>query len=466
MRMRRRSIDARTGLARRPRRDGWTTAYLVTRVRRTRPASWATSAGALDADPPGAVAVNRVTGSGVMAVADDLSGAAETAAVFGAPSLVELVSEGRTALAPPSDEVVRVFDLDARYSRPAIAESAFRAVLHANTAARTFVKVDSLLRGNVAAATRAALAMGRGVVFSPALPSASRTLVDGVPLVGSVPLAETQLWNSEGQAPPASVAALLSGLPVRLVSLADVRSGALPAILSDARRDGTVVVADAEEAADLAAVASAGWGGDSPAVLVGSRGLAEAAAQLVGLRAASAPAHRTAGALVVVGSADAAAHRQFERLVGDLRPATVQHSAGSLLDGSAGRFRVGHAVTAVRISPSERVAASASHELAARFATSVADALDGVDLSELTIVLIGGETARLLLDRLGVRRVDVLGTDGGGVVFGSATTEDRRRIRIVTRPGSFGDEAQLSALVRSIIPIQNLPASTREGGLA
>ena len=90
-------------------------------------------------------------------------------------------------------------------------------------------------------------------------------------------------------------------------------------------------------------------------------------------------------------------------------------------------------------------------------------ALDEADLSELTIVLIGGETARLLLDRLGVRHVDVQGTDGGGIVFGVAATEDGRRIRVVTRPGSFGDDDQLSALVRSIAPIPTPSSPAREG---
>jgi 4-hydroxythreonine-4-phosphate dehydrogenase len=400
---------------------------------------------------------------GIVVVADDLSGAAETAAVFGIPSRVQLVSDAYIPDAAPADDVVRVFDLDTRYSRPSVAEAALRAVLRGQDDARTFIKVDSLLRGNVAAVTRAALQVGRGVVFSPALPSAGRTVVNGVPLVGSVPLAATRLWQSEDHAPPASVSSLLSELQVRLVSLAELRSGSLPAILDEARRESAVVAADAESAADLEIVADAAWAGDEPAVLVGSRGLAEAAAALVGLGAASAPHGRAERILVVVGSADVAAHRQFERLSADLEPTTVHHSPSSLLDGSAGRFRIEGALTAVRISPDERIAPQASHELADRFAASVADALDGVDLSELTIVLIGGETARLLLDRLGVRHVDVQGTDGGGIVFGVACTEDGRRIRIVTRPGSFGDDDQLSALVRSIAPIPDAPSFAREG---
>lgn len=402
-------------------------------------------------------------GRGIVAVADDLSGAAETAAVFGIPSRVHLVSDAQVPHAAPEDDVVRVFDLDTRYSVPAVAEAAFRAILHGHDASRTFIKVDSLLRGNVAAATGAAVQVGRGVVFSPALPSAGRTVVNGVPLVGSMPLAATRLWQSEDHAPPAGVSSLLSELPVRLVSLVELRSGALSAILEEARRESVVAAADAESAADLAIIAEAAWCGDEPAVLVGSRGLAEAAGAALGMAAASPPRERSARILVVVGSADAAAHRQFERLSSDLAPTTVHHSPGSLLDGSAGRFRVEGSLTAVRISPDERIAPNASHELADRFAASVADALDEVDLSELTIVLIGGETARLLLDRLGVRHVDVQGTDGGGIVFGVAATEDGRRIRVVTRPGSFGDDDQLSALVRSIAPIPTPSSPAREG---
>jgi len=407
--------------------------------------------------------MKRGPGRGILVVADDLSGAAETAAVFGIPSRVHLVSDGYVPQVGPPDDVVAAFDLDTRYSRSSVAEEAFRAVLSAHDATRAFVKVDSLLRGNVAAVTRAALDVGRGVVFSPALPSTGRTVVNGVPLVASVPLSATPLWQSEDHAPPVSVSALLGELPVRLVSLVELRSGALPAILGRARREGVVVAADAETASDLAIVAGAAWSGDEPAVLVGSRGLAEAATMTLGMGAASAPRERSARILVVVGSADAAAHRQFERLSADLEPAAVHQSPASLLDGSAGGFRVEGSLTAVRISPDERIAPNASHELADRFAAGVADALEGVDLSELTIVLIGGETARLLLDRLGVRHVDVQGTDGGGIVFGVAATEDGRRIRIVTRPGSFGDDDQLSALVRSIAPIPTPSSPAREG---
>ncbi len=400
----------------------------------------------------------------MIAVADDLSGAAETAAAFGVPSRVELVTDGDRPDSASFDGV-RVFDLDVRYAPASSAEKAFRGVLGAHAGGLRFVKVDSLLRGNLAAAVRAARPVAPAIVFAPALPSAGRTVVGGVPLIGGVPLVDTGLWRSEAGRPPASVAEALPDLAVRLVPLAEVRAGALPEILAEASRDQRIVAPDAETDADLSAIVEAAWSRTEQAVLVGSRGLAEAAARFGGFRPAPAPRETSPRAVVVVGSADETAHRQFERLLDDLAPARAQPHPRALLSDAAAPAELGRErVSAVRISPGERVAAEVSHQLAERFAAHVAEALSHADLSSLTLVLIGGETARLLLERLGAHRIDVLGTDGGGIVFGSAAMRDGRRLRVVTRPGSFGDDEQLVDLVRSIVaPDHSLsPAAGRE----
>ena len=81
----------------------------------------------------------------LFAMADDLSGAAEAAmALRGTRSVV--------SLSGPVDAEVVVVDLDTRAAAPEVAADAVtRALAGAPPGVRVFKKIDSLLRGNVAA---------------------------------------------------------------------------------------------------------------------------------------------------------------------------------------------------------------------------------------------------------------------------------------------------------------------------
>jgi 4-hydroxythreonine-4-phosphate dehydrogenase len=398
--------------------------------------------------------------SGLLAIADDLSGAAETAAALGgAAAVVELIGTGPAAEvgSVPDDGRVVVRDCDVRYATAADAQDEFERVLGTAGDARVFVKVDSLLRGNVGAAVRAARRLGRTIVVAPALPAAARTVEDGRPLVAGQPLSETALWDTEAAAPPDRIEDLFD-FPTEQVSTAVLRRGGLPALI---RHGGTsapqVLVVDAAEDRDLDLVAHAAWwrpGND--AVLVGSRALAEAVGRMSGVDAlpeTPAPQAAEGGVLVVVGSADSAARRQFDRLV-SAGVAAAEASAPELISGSLAATRRPvftlesmAAVTALRISPEVRVAPTETHALAAAFADAVADAIQRAE-STPALVLIGGETARLVLERLRVSRLTVVGSSGDGIVHSVTDTG----LRFITRPGSFGDDEHLLRLVRQLTP--------------
>ena len=61
------------------------------------------------------------------------------------------------------------------------------------------------------------------------------------------------------------------------------------------------------------------------------------------------------------------------------------------------------------------------------------------------LVLTGGETARAVLDRLGVRSLRPVRADAGAV---TALADDGRTV--VTRPGSFGHGAALADIVTTL----------------
>ena len=335
-----------------------------------------------------------------LVVADDLSGAAEVAAVIGMRTTRSLVLLGLDPSFPPDDDDVIVVDLDVRSgpSHAAEAETA-RAVTALGASRQVFVKVDSLLRGHVAAAVRGA---GGFAVVCPALPRLGRVVRGGVVRLDDVPLHETDAWRVEPTAPPRSIAEVLTQ-PTAVVPLADVRAPDLATRLCAIRATGAVAVCDAETDADLSLIAAAGTA--VGAVLVGSAGLAEA----LGDGPSTATPEPGTAVLVVVGTAAAAAQVEHLRTTDFTVLTTATGDLAALADEAA--FEAAWQPTA-------------------------------------DLVLTGGETARAVLDRLGVTRLTVHGALAGhhGAVL--STTPDGRRV--VTRPGSFGAPDSLTAIAAAL----------------
>ncbi|GAA0659942.1 hypothetical protein GCM10009548_28730 [Streptomyces malaysiensis subsp. malaysiensis] len=346
----------------------------------------------------------------LLAIADDLSGAAEVAAalhsrttrsrvlLIGRPGAVNAGTTGAVngrvarALRPRHPGEATVLDLDSRYRPATEAAEAVREALrlsspdeNAPDALDTLVlkKIDSLLRGNVAAEIAALAEGGAGVVLAPALPIAGRVVRSGVVHLGGVALHESDAWRAETLPPPASVAHTLGGLPTALVPLTTVRASrrTLLTALRTAAAAGRVAICDAETDADLDAVVEAALAEGPRMRLVGSGGLALAlgrhlrttlnaigagaapaatgkrgapaadaapaappaemavaappAEMAVGAaRAAASPASAGRPVLVVVGTAEPAAAEQVRRLVED---GAVHHQLplAELLSGGA-----------------------------------------------------------------------------------------------------------------------------------
>lgn len=398
----------------------------------------------------------------ITVIADDLSGAAETAEQFrlrGHETTVSLgVPSGRTA-------GVTVVDVG---TRAGTAEEARVAIDTLPLPDGTLVlkKTDSLWRGHVGPELEALTGRGYDVVVAGALPALGRTVVGGRPLVDGRPLAETPFWHLEPHDAPSSLADLVDH-PSVLVGLDVVRSdpAAFAARLDDALVGGALALVDAETDDDLAAVVEAALrlavrpGVRRPIALAGSAALAAALADAVApavTPGAPAPASDDVGprggvgpvrpVLVVVGSAAEVARGHADSLAAtgaDVHVLDPADDAGHLVEvtrASLSRSSVAVLTVTARRLPDPLVGSAALAEVVARIGATV----------ELDLVLTGGETARAVLDRLATTTLRPLAQVEHGAVLslagdGRGLAGDDRLV--ATKPGSFGGPTVLADLV-------------------
>jgi len=238
-----------------------------------------------------------------------------------------------------------------------------------------FKKIDSTLRGAVAAeirAARAAVGPARPIVVAPAFPAQGRTMKGGRIHVNGKPLPGANLDE-------------LAGEP-------------------------GVVLCDAQSDAQLRSIARKGLAMKQRPLFVGSAGLARALASLLGRKPAAARPRAPAGAIVVVvGTAAQASARQAKRLA----------RAAPRLGIELYQLEWKHAPAAADVP-----LVHAFGRIAARHPDAAA------------YVLTGGETARAVLGARGIRAFRLLGEVEPGVPYGAALPSG---LRICTKAGGFGD---------------------------
>ncbi|QUH03629.1 four-carbon acid sugar kinase family protein [Saccharopolyspora erythraea] len=400
----------------------------------------------------------------VLALADDLSGAAETAAALMSSALrADIALDSGAVLSAYNAQNsgkarALVVDLDSRQSDADRAGDALAGMLaqRGPTGPRVLVKIDSLLRGNVAATLSAV----GPAVLAPALPVGGRTVVDGAVRVDGTPLRETTAWGAEPGSAPDSIAQVLAPVPCRSVSLAEVRRDPRTAI-AETLAAGRIPVCDAETDSDLDAVVAA----TPPEVaLVGSGGLAAALGRSfrhgnAARRPDFAPRDDRA-LLVVVGTAEPGAAVQVRRLVEagarslDLHVDRLAHADPPPAEIERIAEAVRQQPTALRLHAPRGVDPALSRVLVRRLADTVRRVVATVE--DVDLVLTGGETARGVLDALDVRALRPVAQVHHGAVL--SLTADARSV--VTRPGSFGDPDSLVRILRHLRPRFPSPPTT------
>jgi uncharacterized protein YgbK (DUF1537 family) len=328
-------------------------------------------------------------------VADDLTGACDTGALFAARGPVPVTVWPRRAV----EAAVRVIDTESRTAISLEAADRVTAVAARARAGFWFKKIDSTLRGPIGPEVDA-LMRGTGAttaIVCPAFPAQRRVVLDRTLLVRGVPVAETPI----GRDPhfPRGTSSVVDLLRPQLdralawIPIDQLRAGADALAARVRRLSGTVIIADAESDADLDALVEAALAATPVPLLVGSAGLALALAARLGLRGA-----RAAGLTVL---------------------ATAERDSG------------------------DRVAAVA-RLIEQATATLQREPWD-------LVVVTGGETAVALWNALGAERLDLVGAPAPGLAFGHLRVPGREPLPLLTKAGGFGPPDLLRTLQKEVV---------------
>ncbi len=400
----------------------------------------------------------------LLVLADDLTGAADCAvacAAHGLRTLVALDDAGPAGANVLAADVLAI-DADTRAAQPEAAAITTARLMHKHATSPellVYKKLDSTLRGNVAAELASALEARRAMaikdqrivaVLAPAFPAAGRTTVNGRLLVHGTPLEETDLWQHERSSPPPSIPAMFAETHLRssVVPLSAIRGAALSETMRTLAQDADILVCDAETDTDLRAIAGASIALGRQTLWAGSAGLAHHLPPAAGLTpAAAAPAHEPLAAgptLFLVGSGATASKQQAQLLeswpdvisvriapailrAGDQAPEWRSHQAALERALRAG-------VDALVTVGADEISQSAQDpHLASAIAQIVRPFADAVG----ALVVTGGTTARAIFHAWSINSLRVVGEVEPGLPF-SVTAAWRRPLPVLTKAGGFG----------------------------
>jgi D-threonate/D-erythronate kinase len=368
-------------------------------------------------------------------VADDLTGAADCAVGFAEHGWrVELaLRSAAPRMLNPSIATVLALTTESRALPDTnAAQQTFTAANELITAGaeRLYIKIDSTVRGSVAAQVDGAIrawstAHDNAIaVVCPALAELGRTVVDGVVLVDGVPVSET----AAGIDPvtPRTESDLLRIIPGSVRGRLDTVGSA------------RIVVADARTTSDLDMLAAGLAVADHSVIVVGSGGLSAALGRRWPVEPASPatwlPRRGTSVVLVAVSS---------------LHPVTRQQVA-QLREQSSDQVKIMTATQAVNISPAE-----AAVELADRVATELTTG------HYLAAVLVGGDGAAAILRSLAADRVVVDSMISTGCPASTVVGGPADGLRLITKSGGFGQPDTLTRIVDRLRSDADTPAVDR-----
>ncbi len=381
----------------------------------------------------------------VLIVADDLTGAMDTAGPFAAQGLATAVVVEPLTCDPATVAWAEVVALNTA-SRHLAPDAAARRV--GECAARfaspsfaiVFKKIDSTLRGNVAVETLALMqaTARRGALVSPAFPAQGRTVSGAMVQVKGTPLPQTSFARDALSPPPIDpLDQVFEALPQAPTVACWRRGDAAPS--ADA-----VTIADAASDEDVtASLQSVGTRLDQ-VLLVGSAGLGLALARtLAPARGRRQPLPSSPGTIVfVVGSRAPQSRAQVERLRDEAGSRVIEAPNGMVrslqpLDGA-------RQVVILAVPDPTRGEGDASQ---------VADALSRAALDAVRasgsgmLVATGGDTAIALLKASGCAALEVMGDLMPGIPYARIALDDRS-LWLVTKAGGFGDAGTFVDIAR------------------
>ena len=370
----------------------------------------------------------------VLIVADDLTGAMDSAGPFAALGIETWVVAMPMRCDPASLQSARVVSVNTDTRHLPAAQAAARVggiVQHLGSGGFDIIvkKIDSTLRGNVAAETMALLDVSgrREAVVAAAFPAQGRTVRGGVVHVDGKPLAQTAFSKDALSPPPLA--------PLREV-FAAARSGlrVTAAAPSDAFDSGADIwIADSEVDADLTRIVETFASRISRVLMVGSAGLTRALASVFfgGHPAPAAPRHVTGTIVFAVGSRAARSAEQVEALAAE--PDT------RVLRAPNGRLRRAEIPAALNL-VLKATADDAGHEgdaesVAADMAKHAIEIVRSAQAQAL--VATGGDTAIAILAASDNPALQVLGDLMPGIPYARIRLAGES-LWLVTKAGGFG----------------------------
>ena len=370
----------------------------------------------------------------VLIVADDLTGAMDSAGPFAAAGVETWVVAVPMRCDPATLKSARVVSVntDTRHLPAALAAARVRDIVgHLGASGFDIVvkKIDSTLRGNVVAETMALLDISgrREAVVAAAFPAQGRTVRGGIVHVDGKPLAQTAFAKDALSPPPLAplqeVFALAKpGLRVQTLTAAPALHGG-----------ADIWVADSEVDADLTGIVTRFADRANDVLMVGSAGLTRALA-LVCFDGGPAPAspQRVTGTIVfAVGSRAMRSAEQVESLSTEPETTVLRAPNGRLQSGKipsaqnlvlkATADEAGHEGDA------ERVAADMARHAIEIARSAKAEAL----------VATGGDTAIAILAASDNPALQVLGDLMPGIPYARIRLGGTS-LWLVTKAGGFG----------------------------
>jgi D-threonate/D-erythronate kinase len=440
----------------------------------------------------------------LLIIADDLTGAADCGISCMAAGLDAVVVLKDDEPVPGAD-VVAVDAATRRLSSVHASEQTARLTRrYLSPETRVlFKKLDSTLRGHVAQEIAAVLSVTRArctaqsiAIVAPAFPAMGRTTVGGRQFVRGVPVEATEIWHREAPLASAYLPGRLGehGLRTTHIDLDTLRSdGRLYDALAGAQAQYDAAVCDAETDADLRAIVHAGMTLQTSIVWAGSAGLAAQLPRALGIgherrkSVLPSPVQRpglfvngpalplngaaptTKGPLLfVIGSPSQASREQIPRLLAEREIEAVGVPLSALRQGAHSAALAEQARRLDRAFSSGRDI-MLSLDLEVRSGVDDADGRLGADIRSSAhedatlssalatlvspyatrcsgLVLTGGETARCVLDGLGIAALRLVGEVEPGIplsVGTVVTTAGNLCLPVITKAGAFGSPHSL-----------------------
>ncbi|QAA94679.1 four-carbon acid sugar kinase family protein [Pollutimonas thiosulfatoxidans] len=390
----------------------------------------------------------------LLIVADDLSGAADCANACRQAGLNASVRLDALGPGGATESSVAALSLDAdtrAWASDRAAEVHARILQrHLRKGGHLYKKLDSTLRGNIGAELAAAVEVAGMAIVAPAFPTMGRTTVNGHQLLNGVALQHTEVWRHEGLQGTSDLVGIMraQNLNTLAVGLSDIRGPAdlLRSLFIDSARQGRqVLVCDAERDDDLARIAQASWQLPLPCFWAGSAGLVGHLATAISTdpSVASLPVPPVTGrCLVVVGSMSGISAAQVDQLRRKRAMPLISVSADALMgaEADAGWQQARNALAAALSCGDALVVVSSASRADRTAGPAISKALGRLAATQAShigaVIATGGETARAVLQALGISSLNLAAEVEPGVPISVAS--GARTLPVITKAGAFG----------------------------